>query len=224
MTFDPTQLTVLPATSEPFELIHADDDFVVVYKPTKLLTVPGRHPDNNDCLVSRVQKQFPTAVVVHRLDYDTSGLVILPLNKPALSNISKQFQARTVHKQYTAIVDGIIKTDSDCIDMPIAKDPENPRCYKVCFESGKVSVTNFEVLERDLEHNKTRVLLKPVTGRSHQLRLHMLAMGHVILGDEFYADEARFKASSRLLLHSNFIEFSHPKTDKLIQFKFDVPF
>lgn len=224
MSTEITELSVLSANPEAYQLTHQDDDFVVVSKPTKLLSVPGRHPDNHDCLVSRVQQAFPTAMIVHRLDYDTSGLVILPLNKPALSHISKQFQARVVKKQYTAIVDGIMAEDEGEIDLPIGKDDQNPRCYKICSETGKASVTHYQVLERDIENQQTRVLLKPVTGRSHQLRLHMQALGHVILGDEFYASPALFAAAPRLLLHSNHIEFYHPKTNAWLSFDAQAPF
>lgn len=224
MATDIEQLGILSATTENYQLIYQDDDLVVVNKPTKLLSVPGRHPANNDCLVSRVQLEYATAMIVHRLDYDTSGLVILPLNKPALSHISKQFQARTVHKHYTAIVDGIIADDSGEIDLPIVKDVANPRCYKICQQTGKQSVTHYEVLTRDQNKNQTRVLLKPVTGRSHQLRLHMLAIDHVILGDEFYASADLVAASPRLLLHSNYIEFKHPVDNRLLKFECHVPF
>lgn len=224
MSNDTDTLGILPATQEPYELVYQDHDLVIVNKPTKLLTVPGRHPQNNDCLVSRVQMQFPTAMVVHRLDYDTSGLVILPLNKAALSNISQQFQARTVVKHYTAIVDGLMTEDSGLIDLPIGKDLENPRCYKICHNTGKPSTTAFEVLERDEEQKQTRVLLKPITGRSHQLRLHLKAIGHVILGDEFYAPDALFKSKPRLLLHAQFIEFTHPSSGNLLSAECAVPF
>lgn len=224
MATDIEQLGILPATTEAYQLIYQDEDLVVVNKPSKLLSVPGRHPANNDCLVSRVQREFATAMIVHRLDYDTSGLVILPLNKPALSHISKQFQARTVHKHYTAIVAGLIEQDEGEIDLAIAKDEANPRCYKICQQSGKPSVTHYQVLARDEEKQLTRVLLKPVTGRSHQLRLHMLAIGHVILGDEFYAPADLVAASPRLLLHSNQIKFNHPKDNRPLSFACDVPF
>ena len=224
MTTEIQELGILPATPEAYQLIYADDDLVVVNKPTKLLTVPGRHPANHDCLVSRVQTEFAMAMVVHRLDYDTSGLVILPLNKAALSDVSKQFQARTVHKQYTAIVDGLMVDDVGEIDLPIAKDDSNPRCYKICTQTGKPSVTRFEVLARDFEKQQTRVLLKPITGRSHQLRLHLRALGHAILGDEFYASPSVLAASPRLLLHSNHIEFVHPVSKALLTFDCVVPF
>lgn len=224
MTTDIAQLDILAASCEAYQVLYQDDSLVVVNKPTKLLSVPGRNPANHDCLVSRVQQEFATAMIVHRLDYDTSGLVILPLNKPALSHISKQFQARTVRKHYTAIVNGIVRDDTGEIDLPIAKNKANPRCYKICRQTGKASITHYQVLSRDEQTQQSRVLLKPVTGRSHQLRLHMQAIGHVILGDEFYAPAELVSASPRLLLHSHHIEFSHPSSHACLRFDSDTPF
>ena len=224
MATDIEQLSILAATDEAFTVLYADEQLVVVNKPCKLLSVPGRHPDNHDCLVSRVQQQFNDAMIVHRLDYDTSGLVILPRNKAALSHISKQFQARKVQKHYTAIVDGLIEEDQGLIDLPIGKDEANPRCYKICHTSGKASQTHFTVISRDVEQQRTRVLLKPITGRSHQLRLHLKAIGHVILGDEFYAPAEIIAASPRLMLHSNHIEFHHPISNDWLSFDCKAPF
>ena len=224
MATDIEQLAVLAASDEAFQLIYHDDDIVVVNKPCKLLSVPGRHPDNHDCLISRVQQDFPTAMIAHRLDYDTSGLLVLSLNKPALSNVSKQFQARTVSKYYTAVVNGVVRDDSGFVDLAIAKDEAKPRCYKICAQSGKASVTHYDVLARDVSTSQTRILLKPVTGRSHQLRLHMQAIGHVILGDEFYAPAELIAASPRLLLHSHHLAFCHPTTGAPLSFDCDVPF
>jgi tRNA pseudouridine32 synthase/23S rRNA pseudouridine746 synthase len=142
--------------------------------------------------------------------------MVIPLNKLALSHISKQFQARTVRKTYTAIVNGLINDDRGVIDLPIAADAENRPKYKICFESGKKSVTEFSVLKRDEAANTTRVLLHPVTGRSHQLRLHMQAIGHAILGCEFYASEEEKNKADRLLLHATELEFLHPVTEEKV--------
>ncbi|WNO60742.1 RluA family pseudouridine synthase [Rheinheimera sp. MMS21-TC3] len=207
-------LARLEASSEDYKILYQDDIVLVVNKPAKLLTVPGRHPDNADCLISRLQREFLSASIVHRLDYDTSGLLIIPLTKRALSDISKQFQVRTVVKQYIAVVDGIIKADSQRIDLPLAADLENRPCYKVCQQSGKPSVTDMKVISRDLQLQQTRVQLNPITGRSHQLRVHMQALGHTILGDSLYATKAIAEASPRLLLHAEQIQFTHPLTGK----------
>lgn len=217
-------LTILTPTTEAWQLIYQDEQFLVVNKPSMLLTVPGRHPANFDCLISRVQQQFPTAQVVHRLDYDTSGLVILPLTKTALSNISKQFQARTVFKQYQALVQGALTQPSGSIDLPIAADPERRPLYKISMEQGKPSLTHFELISFDAERHLSRLLLTPVTGRSHQLRVHLLSLGHPIIGDTLYGDAANQMLSSRLCLHAAHLEFRHPANGQLLKYTAAAPF
>ena len=224
MAHDTTELAVLPATTDPYDVVYADDVLLVVNKPAHLLTVPGRHPQNQDCLISRVQREFPTAAVVHRLDYDTSGLVILPLTKRVLSDISKQFQARTVNKHYVAEVSGKLAKQAGEINLPLAPDTANRPLYKVCQQQGKASLTRYTVLSFDSERNCSRVKLEPVTGRSHQLRVHMTALGHPMLGDTLYAPEAVAKQSTRLHLHAEYIDFVHPLAGKVLQFSVAAPF
>jgi len=206
---DLSELAVLPATEQPFTLLFEDEQLLVVSKPAKLLTVPGRHPANKDCLISRVQREWPTASVVHRLDYDTSGIVLLPLTKRALSELSKQFQARTISKQYQAVVAGLVEKNQGEINLPIAADPANRPLYKIC-KSGKASLTYYQVQRRDEQTNNTRLLLTPVTGRSHQLRLHLQAIGHPIAGDPLYGKQDKNGNVERLLLHACKICFIHP--------------
>jgi tRNA pseudouridine32 synthase / 23S rRNA pseudouridine746 synthase len=205
-------LTVLPPCRDELKILARDAAFLIIDKPTRLLSVPGRHPLNRDSVIARLETQFPTAAIVHRLDFDTSGIMVIPLGKAALSHISKQFQARTLRKTYTAVVNGLLLQDEGVIDLPIAADMENRPKYKICVDTGKKSVTEFKVIARDTQANNTRVLLHPVTGRSHQLRLHMQAIGHAILGCEFYADEEALAKSPRLLLHATELEFDHPQT------------
>ena len=209
-------LAILPPCEGDIGILQRDDSFLIINKPTRILSVPGRHPLNRDSVIARLQKEYPNASIVHRLDFDTSGIMVIPLRKAALSNISKQFQARTVRKTYTAVVNGLVRDDSGVIDLPIAADEENRPKYKI-FDDGKKSVTEFSVLNRDEVENTTRVLLHPVTGRSHQLRLHMQAIGHSILGCEFYASDMIKNKASRLLLHATEIEFLHPVTAILIK-------
>lgn len=205
------QLFVLPPCAGDIEILRVDTDFLLINKPARLLSVPGRHPQNRDSVISRLTMDYLGASIVHRLDFDTSGVMVIPLNKPALSHISKQFQARSVSKHYIAVVAGIMAQDEGLIDLPIAAG-EGPK-YKICHETGKPSVTEYSVLVRDTQANNTRVLLHPVTGRSHQLRLHLQALGHPILGCEFYGG-AYAKSAGRLLLHARDLAFIHPVTDE----------
>lgn len=218
------ELTVLTATTAPWQLLYQDADLLVVDKPAMLLTVPGRHPANFDCLISRVQQQFPTAQVVHRLDYDTSGLVLLPLHKKALSELSKQFQARTIEKHYQALVGGELIPAEGSIDLPIAADVERRPLYKICQLTGKASLTHYQRLSYEPTSNLSRVLLKPVTGRSHQLRLHLASIGHAISGDTLYAEPALAQQHPRLCLHAAWIRFVHPRTGKQMEFSAELPF
>lgn len=209
---DLSELAVLPATEQPFSVLYEDEQLLVVSKPAKLLTVPGRHPANKDCLISRVQREWPNASVVHRLDYDTSGIVLLPLTKRALSELSKQFQARSISKQYQAVVTGLVEKAQGEINLPIAADPTNRPLYKICHDTGKPSLTYYQVQGRDQQTNHTRLLLTPVTGRSHQLRLHLQAIGHPIAGDPLYGKQDKNGNVGRLLLHACSISFRHPLT------------
>ena len=224
MTAALDELAILPATNQAYHILYQDEALLVVDKPTKLLTVPGRHPANRDCLISRVQCEFPGAQVVHRLDYDTSGIVLLPLTKKALSALSKQFQARTISKLYTARVAGQLSAAAGEINLPIAPDAERRPLYKICQLTGKPSLTRYRVLEYRAGDDSTLVELEPVTGRSHQLRLHLAAIGHPILGDSLYAPNDIAGAAPRLLLHATRIEFVHPLTGKLLQLQAPVSF
>lgn len=209
MHADLDQLFILPPCAGEVQILREERDFLLINKPTRLLSVPGRHPQNRDSVISRLQRDYPTASIVHRLDFDTSGVMVIPLNKPSLSHISKQFQARNVSKHYVAVVAGLLVQDEGVIDLPIAAG-EGPK-YKICHTTGKPSVTEYKVLLRDEQANCSRVLLHPITGRSHQLRLHLQALGHPILGCEFYGGTYA-QAAERLLLHARDILFAHPAT------------
>lgn len=202
-------LFILPPCAGEVGILDVDSDFLLINKPTRLLSVPGRHPQNHDSVISRLQLEYPGVSIVHRLDFDTSGVMVVPLTKSALSHISKQFQARSVSKHYTAVVAGIMAQDKGVIDLPIAS-ADGPR-YKVCAATGKPSITEYRVLARDELAGTTRVWLHPITGRSHQLRLHLQAIGHPILGCEFYGGDWA-KAATRLLLHATDLSFLHPRT------------
>jgi len=178
---------IVPLCVQQFTTIYVDEDIVVVDKPSGLLSVPGKNPLNKDCLITRVQQHYADAYIVHRLDMDTSGVMVLARGKANLSALSRQFQERQTQKQYLAWVYGVLQEDTGEVNLPLRCDWPNRPKQIVDHELGKPSLTRFEVLERKPKSLQTRVLLKPVTGRSHQLRVHMAELGHPISGCEFYA-------------------------------------
>jgi tRNA pseudouridine32 synthase/23S rRNA pseudouridine746 synthase len=201
---------LVPHSTEEIAILYEDSDLLLVRKPTLLLSIPGRHPLNKDCLITRLQQRYPTASIVHRLDLDTSGIMVIPLNKATHAHISRQFQQREVHKSYHALVYGIVAVDAGEVDLPIVCDWERRPLQKICHEHGRSAYTRFEVLERF--GDRSRVLLKPVTGRSHQLRIHMRELGHPILGCDMYAHEIALGMADRLMLHATTLEFTHPSS------------
>jgi len=197
-------------TDATLDILYRDDDLLIINKPAGLLTVPGKGPDKQDCLINRALRPYPNARVVHRLDQGTSGIVVFPLNYITLRNMTKQFEARGIHKRYIAVVAGLVEQDEGEVRLPLICDWPNRPLQKVCFESGKAAHTRYQVIERDNANQTTRVLLEPVSGRTHQLRVHMLAIGHVIVGDQLYAPADIQAMAPRLLLHAQHISFDHP--------------
>ena len=195
---------------DPFiSIVHRDDDLLVLDKPGGLLSVPGRHPALFDSLLTRVQKKFPKALMINRLDKDTSGIVLMSLNRKAHAAIASQFESRETEKTYSAIVWGDVTGEGGKIDLPLAIDPDDKPRHRVDHENGRSSQTEWHVVER-LPLPATRLKLHPLTGRTHQLRVHLKAIGHPILGDEFYAHAEALTAADRLLLHAEEIRFRHP--------------
>jgi len=218
----------------PVEVRYADDTLLVVDKPSGLLSVPGRGPANADCVSARVQAEYPDALVVHRLDMGTSGLMVLARGVEAQRRLSAQFAQRQVDKMYEALVAGIpIESASggwSQIRLPLQVDwPNRPRSH-VTFEGGKPSHTRWRLVGPPLtQHGDTRMIhsrvaLQPLTGRSHQLRVHLLATGHPILGDELYAPPAIAQAATRLMLHAGALSFNHPVTGVRLSFTQPAPF
>jgi tRNA pseudouridine32 synthase/23S rRNA pseudouridine746 synthase len=201
------------------EIIYNDEAFLAVNKPTGLLTVPGRGPDKQDCLYLRLLEQFPDALMVHRLDMDTSGLVLFARSAEAQRNLSMQFEKREISKTYMAVVEGIIEQDEGMVDYPMRKDMEQrlPPKHIIDCVRGKKAITEWKVLDRGT--STTRVALYPKTGRSHQLRVHMLALGHPIAGDNIYGTPAE-----RLMLHSESLQMHHPVSGDLIRLECPSPF
>jgi len=198
-----------PPLEPNISIIHRDESLLVLDKPSGLLSVPGRDPALADSLATRVQKQFPSALMINRLDKDTSGIVLMSLNKKAHAVIASQFESRTTKKIYQAIVWGEVTGEGGDIDLPLAIDPDNKPRHRVDPDNGRPSQTQWRVLER-LPLPATRLELRPLTGRTHQLRVHLKALGHPILGDEFYASGEALAASERLLLHAEELSFQHP--------------
>lgn len=206
----------------PLRVIHADHAILVIDKPAGLLTVPGRGEDLADCLIARVQRVHPEALLVHRLDRDTSGVILFALTRHAQRVLSAQFEARKTRKAYRARLWGHLEPKEGRVDLPLVVDwPNRPRQH-VNHETGKPAVTDWKVLGHDPD-GTTRVRLFPLTGRSHQLRVHMQALGHPILGDPLYATGPA-RAFPRLMLHAESLRFSHPETGKGVTFTAPVPF
>jgi len=203
-------------------LLHADDALVVIDKPAGLLAVPGRGADKQDCAALRVQSMFADALVVHRLDMATSGLMVFGRGTAAQRALSISFAQRVVDKRYVAVVAGTLADDEGEIDLPLAADwPARP-LQKVDHERGKPSHTRWRVLARS-EH-ATRLELEPLTGRSHQLRVHLLAIGHPIVGDTLYAPPPVRASAPRLLLHASRLTLTHPVGGQRLTFHSTAPF
>ncbi|NCT86113.1 RluA family pseudouridine synthase [Stenotrophomonas acidaminiphila] len=202
------------------ELHYIDDALLVVDKPAGLLSVPGRLPDNQDCLVARLQASFPDVLTVHRLDQVTSGLMLYARGRQVQAALSMQFEQRRVHKRYEAVVEGRVAGEAGEISLPLICDwPNRPR-QMVDLERGKPALTRWRVLARDAGQAWTRVALEPVTGRSHQLRLHMASAGHPIIGDCLYGAAP----APRVQLHACRLGFVHPVSGAEMAFASPSPF
>ena len=206
--------------TEPLTILHADDDILLVDKPADLLSVPGRAL--TDCLQNRLTELYPDSLLVHRLDMATSGVMVFARNKAAQRHLGLQFERRHTSKSYIARVDGLVSGETGRINLPLIADwPNRPR-QMVSWEHGKASVTDWEVISRD--EGSTRLALHPITGRSHQLRVHCWAMGHPIIGDRIYAMEDVFTAAPRLQLHAWKLGLRHPKDGEPMMFESACPF
>lgn len=213
-----------PPADEGLDLLLADDHVVIVNKPSGLLSVPGRGEAFSDCMSARVQQRYPDALVVHRLDMDTSGLLLFARGKDMQRQFSELFLKRLVDKRYVAVLDGLLAESSGMVDLPLITDWPNRPLQKVDHDIGKPSQTCYQVVSQDVAAGTTRVGLEPITGRSHQLRVHMLALGHVIVGDPLYAQGQARTRSSRLLLHAAQLRLTHPVTGELLDISCPVPF
>ncbi len=208
-------------------VLYADDTLLVLDKPAGLLCVPGRGPDKQDCLSSRVQRCYPDALVVHRLDMATSGLVVMARGIQAQRCLNRAFAERLVHKRYEAVVHGQLHTPPGTwlvVDLPIRVDWPNRPLRVIDPDAGQASTTRLRTLSVDTRANTSRVELEPVTGRSHQLRVHLQALGHPMLGDALYAPAEVAATSARLLLHACSLVLPHPEHRSLVEWHSAVPF
>lgn len=215
-------LNYAPPVTPYLDIIYQDDHILVLNKPSGLLSVPGKAPEHKDSLQLRVQRVFPTASIVHRLDMATSGLMLMALNKDSHRHLSRQFELRQTDKRYQAKVWGEMEKATGTVELPLICDWPNRPKQMVDHERGKPSTTHFNVLEHGVKY--TKVDLIPVTGRSHQLRVHMLSLGHPILGDRLYAHQDALAMADRLQLHACEISFAHPQTQQRLNFNSPSPF
>ena len=217
----PSPMNVYLPPTGPLDVVHFDHELLIVNKPAGLLSVPGRGPLLADCLITRIQAEYPTALLVHRLDRDTSGVMVFALSPYAQRHLGLQFEKRQTKKIYIARVCGQVKANSGTLDLPIIVDWPNRPKQKICYETGRAALTDWQVIKR--LKTETRVKLIPKTGRSHQLRIHMLALGHPILGDPFYGSPESQKVE-RLMLHSYRLSLRHPDGGEKIEFRAKQPF
>ncbi|MBZ9612260.1 pseudouridine synthase [Rheinheimera maricola] len=217
-----TLLHYAPPTSPYLDILYQDNALVVFNKPSGLLTVPGKAPEHKDSLEYRARLVWPGIRVVHRLDMATSGIVIMALTADSQRELNRQFQQRLTEKHYIACVAGLVEADIGSIDLPLICDWPNRPKQKVCYQYGKASLTHYQVLSRDGKNS--RLKLTPITGRSHQLRVHLQWLGHAILGDKFYADTANMALAHRLQLHAEKLVIIHPETGDSLQFVVQSPF
>ncbi len=227
---------IVPLCLDEIEILYQDESLLLINKPSGLLSLSGKHPLNKDSVHFRLVQDFPSATMVHRLDFGTSGIMIVALNKPVNASLTKQFQARTIDKTYTALLHGHLADDQGRIDYPIAKDRPNFPLQKICYVEGKAAQTDYRVLDRlespcatSMEQTKsvlrtTRVLFSPESGRTHQLRIHSQKIGHPILGCDLYASDEAFFMADRLMLHASGIGFDHPLTGQRINGRCECPF
>lgn len=215
---------IVPLCHEQINIVYQDEFLLLINKPSALLSLSGKHPLNKDSVHWRLVKDFPTATMVHRLDFGTSGLLIIALNKQVNGHLTRQFQDRSVTKTYTALLHGHVSQNTGSIDAPIAKNRANFPLQKICHKTGKSAVTHYEVIERLEQPFATRVVFKPRSGRTHQLRIHSQVIGHPILGCDLYATDEAFFMAERLMLHAQSIEFDHPITGERINRVSPCPF
>ncbi|SDY53636.1 RluA family pseudouridine synthase [Acinetobacter kyonggiensis] len=218
----PNHFVYMPP-QQPLCIVYEDDDLVVIDKPAGLLSVPGRLPEHQDSAYLRVVEKYPHAKITHRLDMATSGILMFAKHRNAEVAVSKMFQARTVKKNYIALVQGKLEGQGS-VDVPLMTDWENRPRQMVHFELGKVAKTLYQAVQYFEADDITRVLLTPVTGRSHQLRVHMQYIGHPITGDQFYHPDYQQSPLKRMALHASYLAFKQPLSGAEVEIRGSLPF
>jgi tRNA pseudouridine32 synthase/23S rRNA pseudouridine746 synthase len=203
-------------------VLYQDDQLLVLDKPSGLLAVPGRGADLQDCLSVRVQAAWPSALVVHRLDRDTSGLMVMALSADAQRNLSRQFAERSADKRYVAVVFGCPSAAEGAIDLPLRKDFDRPPRHRIDPIEGRPASTSWKLIEQFAD--RSRLAVRPLTGRSHQIRVHLATLGHPILGDNLYAHGEALAMAPRLLLHAERLSLDHPTTGQRMTWNAESPF
>jgi tRNA pseudouridine32 synthase/23S rRNA pseudouridine746 synthase len=224
MDSNTTSIHYQPPEHRGLNILYIDDALIVLNKPAGLLSVPGRGNEKQDCLTARVQQEYPEVLSVHRLDMETSGIIIMARNANVHRQLGQLFEQRKIHKRYVAIVDGRVKTPTGSIDLPLCSDwPNRPR-QKVDADHGKPAMTRYRLLQYISEENCSLLELTPLSGRTHQLRVHLMSLGHPIHGDRLYATRDIVEKSSRLLLHASYLAFKHPLSREPIEIESEPPF
>lgn len=208
---------------QPLVVLYEDEDLVIIDKPAELLSVPGRLPEHHDSAYLRVLALYPEAKITHRLDMATSGILMFAKHRDAEVAVSKMFQARSVTKQYNALVQGELSGTGQ-VDVPLITDWDNRPRQMVHYELGKKALTFYEAMHYDAEQDITRVKLTPITGRSHQLRVHMLHLGHPITGDQIYHPNAKQSPLKRMALHASYLAFKQPLSGADLAIQSIIPF
>ena len=215
---------IAPACLDEIELLFQDNTILLIAKPANLLSLSGKNPLNKDSVHYRLVQDFPTATLAHRLDFGTSGIMVVALDKASNAHLTKQFQQRGVEKRYRAVLRGHLEKDEGSIDLPIAKDNAIFPRLKICHMTGKPAFTHYQVEQRLESPPRSVVCFTPETGRTHQLRIHAQAIGHPILGCDLYGDEHSLNLSGRLMLHAESLEFSHPVSGEDVRAISPCPF
>ena len=224
LTTIPVDNFVAPLCLEQIEILFEDEYLLAINKPSGLLSLSGKNPLNKDSVHYRLVQQHPDIRLTHRLDFGTSGIMLLAKNKAVNANLTKQFQARSVIKRYVSILAGEVLDNEGEIDLPIAKDTLLFPRLKICHQDGKSAKSHYHVIQRLDEPARTRVVFTPLTGRTHQLRIHSQAIGHPIIGCDLYGTETSHAMSFRLLLHALDITFDHPQSQKRMSLTSPCPF